>query len=260
MKLDRTCQYCRTTFDNIDGKVFANHVRWCNKNLTNGDKGSAKIVEAANLRRLSIKGEKSEFTVVCNKCNTQFVVYEYNKLHPMRTVYHCSYSCSNNRGPRSENTKRAISAKLTLPPKNMMCMFCKEYFSTTRNQKYCSRSCGKKSRVKCDPESIKRYRQLCKFDFSLNDFPSEFDFSLVEKHGWYSVSKKKYNVTGVSRDHMVSVVNGYKNNVDPKIIAHPANCRLLVHGENISKGSKCSISLDELLHRINVWEEKFSGK
>lgn len=48
---------------------------------------------------------------------------------------------------------------------------------------------------------------------------------------------------------------GLINNIDPKIIGHPANCRLMKHNDNVSKYSDSSITIKELLERINVWDK-----
>lgn len=104
---------------------------------------------------------------------------------------------------------------------------------------------------------LANYRMDCRFNFNLADFCSEFDFSQIEKFGWYKAKNKGDNQGGISRDHMVSVKFGFENKIDPKIIAHPANCALMRHGLNVSKSSKCSISLDELLKRIEKWNNKF---
>ena len=45
--------------------------------------------------------------------------------------------------------------------------------------------------------------------------------------------------------------------IDPYIISHPANCRLLIHTDNISKLDKCSISLDKLIDNIHNWNNKY---
>ena len=84
-------------------------------------------------------------------------------------------------------------------------------------------------------EEYQKYRLDCNFKFNLSDYKDEFDFSLVEKYGWYSPTNKNDNISGVSRDHMLSVREGFENGIDPNIISHPANCRLMIHSENISK-------------------------
>lgn len=100
------------------------------------------------------------------------------------------------------------------------------------------------------------YYRNCQFRFALADYPEYFDLSLIKKHGMYSTPGSrsgKKNVDGVSRDHLISVSYGYENDIDPKIIAHPANCRLVLHKENNSKNNKCSITLEELLTRIDAF-------
>ena len=80
---------------------------------------------------------------------------------------------------------------------------------------------------------------------------------MIKQYGWYKAKNHGNNLNGVSRDHMYSVKDGFINNVDPKIISHPANCRLLCHSKNASKGAGSCISLDELLCRIEKWNKKY---
>ena len=58
---------------------------------------------------------------------------------------------------------------------------------------------------------------------------------------------------------MFSVREGFELNIDPKIISHPANCQLLIHSQNISKHKKSSITLEELLKRIEDFNERYNG-
>lgn len=111
-----------------------------------------------------------------------------------------------------------------------------------------------------DLAKLKDYRLACKFRFSLNKYPSEFDFTLIESFGWYKAANHGNNLYGVSRDHMVSVRYGFDNNVDPEIIAHPANCKLMQHSLNVKKYISNSITYDELLIRIKEWDLKYSTK
>ena len=80
--------------------------------------------------------------------------------------------------------------------------------------------------------------------FSLDAYPEEFDFSLIEKYGWYKAKNNGDNPNGVSRDHMFSVKDGFLNKIDPKIISHPANCRLVLQRENAKKRNKSCITLE----------------
>ena len=117
-------------------------------------------------------------------------------------------------------------------------------------------NCANKSRRRKDGSLI-AYRQACVFKFALNDYPDEFDFSLIEKYGWYRPKNRGNNLNGISRDHMVSVRYGFDNDIDPEIISHPANCQLMRHKENVSKHIYCEITLEELQERIEVWNNKY---
>lgn len=122
--------------------------------------------------------------------------------------------------------------------------------------KFCSNKCAINNR-RVDNGSLKSYRNQCKFKFSLNEFNDEFDFSLIDNYGWYKAKNNGDNPDGVSRDHCLSVRYGFDNNIDPLIISHPANCQLVTQRENASKGSKCSITLEELLEKIEAWNNKY---
>ena len=67
------------------------------------------------------------------------------------------------------------------------------------------------------------------------------------------------NLGGVSRDHMLSVRDGFNKGINPKLLAHPANCRLMIHNENISKNKKSILTENELLIRIEEWDKKYDG-
>ena len=63
----RTCIYCQRVFEDVSGKVFANHVRWCDKNTTNGDKGRSKFGLIHKKREIVVRK-------TCLKCGKEFEV------------------------------------------------------------------------------------------------------------------------------------------------------------------------------------------
>lgn len=101
------------------------------------------------------------------------------------------------------------------------------------------------------------FRQKCKFKFNVYDYPDYFDLNLLREHGWYSAKNRGNNFGGVVRDHIYSISDGLSNNVDPKILSHPANCRLIKHSENIKKHKLSYISLEELLEKIKEFNFKY---
>ena len=91
----------------------------------------------------------------------------------------------------------------------------------------------------------------------MSDFPDEFDFDLIKKFGWYKAKNRGNNLNGVSRDHMFSVSEGFKQNIDPYLISHPANCKLIIHNDNQKKKHNSSITLEELKLKIKNWDLKY---
>lgn len=108
-------------------------------------------------------------------------------------------------------------------------------------------------------DSLAEYRYNARFKFSLSDYPEWFSYAsqLIDMHGWYSASNRGNNKSGCSRDHMYSVSDGFKNNVDVRLISHPANCKIITHKENQHKNKNSSISYEDLLHRISVFESTY---
>ncbi len=102
----------------------------------------------------------------------------------------------------------------------------------------------------------KLYSYQCRFTFSISKYPQLFDYAadLIKEYGWYSASNKGNNLSGCSRDHLYSINDGFKNNVDPKIMSHPINCKIIPHRINQSKNKKSDITLTELLEKIKLFE------
>jgi hypothetical protein len=111
----------------------------------------------------------------------------------------------------------------------------------------------------CRMMYYKYYRPLCEFDFNFDDYSEFFNLDLVKRYGWYSPTNKGNNLNGVSRDHLYSVSDGFKSGINPEIIKHPSNCELILHKNNQSKNCKSSITLEELLQRINDWNVKYGN-
>lgn len=131
------------------------------------------------------------------------------------------------------------------PIRNRTCKQCGQVEETTGRfqSEYCKF---------CSPSLT--YRRACKFTFSLRQYPAEFDFTLLDTHGMFHPTT---NPKGVSRDHMLSVNEGKKLRMSPETLAHPANCEIMLQGDNTRKQGQSSISVDELMQRIEDWDAKY---
>lgn len=252
----KRCKFCDLSLEDYSTSARANHTRWCDKN-PNRKKTTSNIGAARKRGHAKKWGDLKDFQVKCLKCDCEFTVNEREKRFPEREKYFCSRSCANSRGPRSESFKEKVRKKLTKEIEVRTCPVCEKEFQ--KKAVHCSKECAHFASRRKDIETYRGYRVNASFRFSLNDYPDEFDFSKIEKHGWYAPSTaRKPNLYGVSRDHIVSVMYGFENNIDPKIIAHPANCRLMSHSENVSKGSKSEMTIESLKKKITAWNNKYS--
>lgn len=55
-------------------------------------------------------------------------------------------------------------------------------------------------------------------------------------------------------DHNYSIIEGFKNNISPEIIGHICNLEMIIGRNNIAKGRKCSITLEDLNESINNYK------
>ena len=146
---------------------------------------------------------------------------------------------------RSIKTKGKIKKnKINLKELKRKCKYCEQFKVNKKRKMICD---------ECRFNYYEVYRPSCEFDFDCNKFLDYFDFSLVEEYGWYSPTNKGNNLNGVSKDHLFSIRDGFKNKVDPNIMKHPANCKLMLHKDNASKSYNSEITLDQLLERISNW-------
>ena len=102
-----------------------------------------------------------------------------------------------------------------------------------------------------------KYYLECKFTFSDDLLPYLPGFESLVKLGWYN---SRSNLQGVAKDHMVSRNYGWTHSIDPYLISHPANCTILPQVENEQKSSKCSITVNELLERVEWFNETLLSK
>jgi hypothetical protein len=204
----------------------------------------------------------------CPKC-------EANLPFDKRNNQFCSRQCANSK-THSEETKAKIGEWAKSNPRGCIaerikdsknrdlttkyCMICdKEIIGGKR--KTCSNLCYKELRRSLGKQKteIQQYRSLCSFTFNVYEYPEEFDLYLIEEFGWYKAKNKGNNLNGISRDHIISVRYGFDNNMDPFLLSHPANCKLMRHRDNFSKFTDCGMSIEQLKEKISIWEFKYGG-
>ena len=71
-------------------------------------------------------------------------------------------------------------------------------------------------------------------------------YAKMARHMAYKLFKEQVKGKGLVVDHKFSILDGFKNNVPIDVISHKYNLRLITQKENLSKGSKSIISIDEI--------------
>lgn len=246
-----SCIYCRKEFS---VKGIYTHVDRAHLDSTKYSSGyNGKYKELANRHKIT----QDAYLLDPNKCTQCNSSLAYNK----RNNKFCSTSCSatyNN--AIKDYSKFKTGPVKTRQLKHRKCEFCNTDFTTYKDKRFCNRKCARDyknflSRSHRTPWI--NYRAECQFRFNIKDYPDEFDFALITQFGWYKASNRGNNLTGVSRDHMVSCRFGFDNQIPAEHIRHPANCKLMIHTENASKRTNNSITYNELLDRIKRWEKKY---
>ncbi len=237
-----TCQQCSKLFNVTPGS----YGKFCSLSC------STTFRNKTNLENDKAKYKLNPATCKC--CNSQ-LIYEKRKNK------FCSNSCSS-KITNQITRKRGPTAVEKFPFSKIKFILCKH------TNRYYSNKNPDGSIRRCSPyiKTIKeQYYTASRFKFNVYHYPDEFDLSLIEHHGWYTCpglkrKGKPKNILGVSRDHIVSVSYGFANNIDPAVISHPANCRIMLHSTNKIKHNKCDLTIEELLEKINYWNKKYTER
>lgn len=241
--IEQKCKGCCKIYQAVESEVKRGNGLYCTRECysLSRNKGFDLICKNCNIKFYSITS-KSKFC--CRQCSCDF----NNK-----TLDRKNQLSEDAKNRIAELNKSRAVERYNKNPKQ--CKKCKKILPyEIRNQTYCNDEC---KGVNKERMTLRQYRTLCNFKFSLNSYSSEFDFNLIKENGWYSPTNKNNNLKGVSRDHIFSVKSGYLLAVDPEIISHPSNCRLIKQSENASKNCRNGISLSQLLDRIEIWENKY---
>lgn len=200
------------------------------------------------------------FHKTCPVCSVNFsVVPRYKKK------IFCSITCH-----FEHKSRTAIN------PKQKKCLNCQSDIKTKHAKKFCCQGCSATYNNKHrDPECNERQKQTlmatlvsqglaktdakeiyksdCSFRFNVFDYPNLQGYELLQLKGLYHPES---NPTGVVRDHIMSREYGWRNNIPSHILAHPANCQIIGNAENLRKGAQSHITYDELLNRIELWNQQ----
>lgn len=228
-------------------------------------------------KELFESGSRDKMLCRCAHCGKTFWKEKHflqRNVHNNQPLVYCSYECS--------MKHRTVLAEQKHPhPDEYVCETCgkivlwEERYASGR---FCCSQCYHKfsSKVANSSEARKKksntlksfykqrnlpknnlkliYKNQCKFRMNVNVYILLSTFTDTDLSNWYGINHI-YNREQTSRDHMVSQEYGYNHKIDPYLISHPANCLLIKQGENSSKKEGCSLTLRELIERVEFFNE-----
>jgi hypothetical protein len=199
------------------------------------------------------------FTKICEQCNIEYsVVPRYKKKKFCSAICYKTHSKLNAKHPRQG---RCLNCKSDLIKKSSM-KFCSQSCAAQYNNNHRSHETHKKQSNSLRETLLRRglsrtdakeiYKIECKFQFNIYQYPNILGYDLLLERGMYNHHTNK---EGVVRDHIISKEYGWQYNIPTEIIQHPANCQFITNQENIKKSSDSHLSLQDLMVRIETWNE-----
>jgi len=192
------------------------------------NKGKKDIYSIETIKRIS----KSNIKTIDDykKDYPKFFKIEDVKLINNKIYVRCK-KCNNWFEPSKTQFRERIRS-IKKPSGNANCfMFCSDECKYTSNDYFKS--------FRVDPETLSKFKLYSSKVWKFTNY------SLKK----YSKKIKNFELRGRNKyhlDHKFSILEGFKQNIEPKLIAHWKNLEMLPEHENIKKGSLCSITFDEL--------------
>jgi len=143
----------------------------------------------------------------------------------------------------------------------VQCKYCNEWFKPHRYQLY-----ERIRQIESKNGNMKSFLYCCDHHKFLCPHNNRVDPNTLKKYEIYrrqvlvetNESLKNNTLKDIEKrgnafhlDHKFSIIEGFKQNIEPSIIGHIKNLQIIPSNENIKKSRTCSISLKELNKIIN---------
>lgn len=97
-------------------------------------------------------------------------------------------------------------------------------------------------------EKSLQFENYKKYVRNLSSSSFRFNRNFIDPNGLKEINSRKYHI-----DHIYSIIDGFLNDIDPKIISSPINLRVISQEENLIKGRNSDILLEELLDKYSKY-------
>lgn len=114
---------------------------------------------------------------------------------------------------------------------------------------FCSKECKISSNFyhankRIDPDLLQKYKAYVKKVYTETDRSIKLHGTKIEN---LILRGRKF---GYQLDHMYSIYDGFNNRIDPKIVGHWKNLKIITGLDNIKKFNKSALTLEELLKEM----------
>lgn len=226
----KICSKCNTLHDK-------NGI-YCSRACANS---RVQTTESNQKRSEKLLGKPSKLKILFSK------IYFCQKCNKIHKSYKLSNDCCANIERRDEILRHKLIAEgLYYALYRCSCKVCGLEIVARSPSKYCKQ---------CKQNTANKSSQYT-FKFNIFEYPELFDLDAIEEIGFYAPGGKsgKWNLSGLSRDHKVSVSEAVANNYNPYYISHPCNCELMLHSENNKKNGNSSITYEQLVELVNLFD------
>jgi len=219
------CRSCQTSGDK--NPKYGDNRTWCEL------MGLERSKKMKNIYREKFTGNKNPSKKDEVKIKKNQIIINFNNL----------YEFAKNKGFKlnllfGENK----NAKLNLTCTNNH-TFDINYHSLHRGQgcKFCYYES-----LKIDSKDIEKFEKYSKkIRYSVRTTFRKYS-DLIDPGNLKNTDKENYHI-----DHIYSIYDGFKNNIDPNIISSYINLKVIKKSENLSKGKRSEMTKEELLERYS---------
>ena len=205
---------------------------------------------------------------ICQHCNTKFVLARSGKKEQKRRF--CGPICSRRWAANNRSDSWKQKASLAKQGENNPMFGVSQTNPNSLSNLIRNAWTGKKQPIEANEkrakkligikrsqETINKTRQtkIDKGIFWKPDDPEYLEFKKYRRKVYYWTSKNdltqlanhnKRGRFGFHLDHKYSITEGFKNKVPPKVIGSIDNLEFICYTDNLSKATKCSITLEKL--------------
>lgn len=240
----KTKKFCSRKCEKENSKIKLN-CEYCNEEFTSYKSSKRKYCSAKCSNKAIGQSKKdNRIKLTCNICNGKYKVIPH-RVEKSKT---CSRKCAQKYAARKQKTNRV----------ELICLNCNKEYEVNNYlkniSKFCSRKCideyKKKSQIGEGNPNFGNYK------YTEEQYNEWMKYRQAARSKSYRIYKKfkdiinplnlKLGKRAYHLDHKYSIHDGFHNKVPVSLISGLKNLQILSYQENLRKGTKSEIEINEL--------------